>query len=293
MRRILSIALWSIILLLVASVGNAQDFSRRFTLGLSGSLWKPGLSEHSDIYTVGKSGSLFFEYDLKEKISLGFSAAYARAWEADLSEREGGGAGFTFSRLEDGNRLTHVWLDVCLIHNFRPWERLNPYVFSGLGLAWWSVKDKDGNYVQELDLSGEPFDLRDQELTFSGGAGVEYRFRERYGFDFGTRFRILSRILSSFEGSKDIVGSAPGELDLPKGTLEIFFGVRCYLGKLMDSDKDGVPDRADFCSDTPLGALVDERGCPLDSDNDGIYDGLDRCPATPPGTSVDVHGCPR
>jgi OOP family OmpA-OmpF porin len=48
----------------------------------------------------------------------------------------------------------------------------------------------------------------------------------------------------------------------------------------------------DHCSDTPIGAKVDENGCPLDSDGDGIYDGLDKCLNTPPGVKVDANGCP-
>jgi len=292
-RRVWWFTFVIVIVFTTASVAVAQDFSRPFTLGLRGGLWKSGLSEHSDIYTTGTSGTLFLAYDLREKASLGFSVTYAQAWEADLTGKEGGGAGFTFSKAENANRLTHLWLDLCLIHSFRPGERINPYILGGAGLAFWSVKDKDGNYVQMLDLGRKPFDLKDQELTFSGGAGVEYRFRERFGVDFGTRFWILSRIFTSFEGSKDVTGSKPGQLDLPKGTLEVFLGVNLYFGKLKDSDGDGMLDRVDFCADTPRGALVDDRGCPLDSDGDGIYDGLDKCPATPAGTSVDVNGCPR
>jgi opacity protein-like surface antigen len=271
----------------------AQDFSRKFVFGLGGSWWKSGLTEHSDIYTVGRSGTFSFRYNLKDKIALGLSASYAKAWEADLSESDSGGAGFTFSRKDNGNIYTHTWLDLSLIRSFRPWEKINPYLFGGLGLAWWNVKDANGDYVQFPDLSYTPFDLKDQELTFSLGAGVEYRFKERYGINLGTRCRILSRILTDFKGNKDVVGGAPDELDLPKGTLEFFLGINYYVGKLLDSDRDGVPDKVDFCSDTPFGAIVDDRGCPLDSDGDGIYDGLDRCPATPPGTSVDVNGCPR
>jgi hypothetical protein len=293
MRKIPWFILLAIAVFITSSVASAQDFSRRFTLGLWGGLWKSGLTEHSDTYAVGRSGTLFLAYDLREKTTLGFSVTYAQAWQADLSGKEGGGAGFTFSKAENANRLTHLWLDLCLMHSFLPAERLNPYVFGGAGLAFWNVKDKDGNYVQVLDLMRRPFDLKDQELTFSGGAGVEYRFRERFGLNFGTRLRILSRIFSSFEGSKDITGSQPGKLDLPKGTLEVFLGVNFFFGKLMDADHDGVPDRVDFCPDTPRGALVDDRGCPLDSDGDGIYDGLDKCPGTAPGTAVDVNGCPR
>ncbi|KPL00976.1 MAG: hypothetical protein AMJ91_02180 [candidate division Zixibacteria bacterium SM23_73_3] len=292
MRKIIWLGLLSISICLWTSFAFAQDFSRRLTLGLKGGIWKSGLTEHSDIYTVGNQGALFFRYDLKEKISLGFWVTYAKAWEADLSGRGDAGAGFTFSQKDDADQFTHVWLDFSLIYRFRPWERLNPYVFGGIGLAFWKVQDEDGKSVQILDRDQDPFDLKDQELTFSGGGGVEYRFREKWGLDFGTRFRLLTHVLTNFRGSKDIVGARPGELDLPKVTLEIFLGINYYFGKLKDTDKDGVPDRVDFCADTPFGAMVDERGCPLDSDGDGIYDGLDKCPHTPSKIKADVNGCP-
>jgi len=63
-------------------------------------------------------------------------------------------------------------------------------------------------------------------------------------------------------------------------------------GKAKDSDHDGVPDNKDACPNTPAGAVVDQRGCPLDSDHDGVYDGLDKCPGTPAGAHVDATGCP-
>ena len=59
-----------------------------------------------------------------------------------------------------------------------------------------------------------------------------------------------------------------------------------------DSDHDGVPDAKDACPDTPAGAAVDSKGCPIDSDRDGVYDGIDKCPGTPAGAQVDANGCP-
>ena len=59
-----------------------------------------------------------------------------------------------------------------------------------------------------------------------------------------------------------------------------------------DADGDGVFDRKDKCPDTPAGARVDERGCPIDSDRDGVADGIDQCPDTPAGAKVDSRGCP-
>src|SRR6266480_4920628 len=59
-----------------------------------------------------------------------------------------------------------------------------------------------------------------------------------------------------------------------------------------DSDHDGVSDTKDACPDTPAGAAVDSKGCPIDSDHDGVYDGIDKCPGTPAGVHVDAKGCP-
>ena len=63
-------------------------------------------------------------------------------------------------------------------------------------------------------------------------------------------------------------------------------------GPLKDSDGDGVPDKYDRCPNTPRGAIVDSRGCPIDSDHDGVPDGIDQCPNTPAGVTVDAVGCP-
>ena len=66
-----------------------------------------------------------------------------------------------------------------------------------------------------------------------------------------------------------------------------------------DSDKDGVTDDKDQCSNTPAGAKVDDTGCEVkdetppeeDSDGDGVVDSKDKCPNTPAGSKVDANGC--
>ncbi len=65
-----------------------------------------------------------------------------------------------------------------------------------------------------------------------------------------------------------------------------------FLEMEMDDDGDGVVNSLDRCPNTPRGATVDARGCPLDSDGDGVYDYLDKCPNTPRGLAVDHRGCP-
>jgi outer membrane protein OmpA-like peptidoglycan-associated protein len=71
--------------------------------------------------------------------------------------------------------------------------------------------------------------------------------------------------------------------------LSIFTGPSA----LRDADLDGVADRKDACPGTPVGAVVDARGCPSDSDRDKVYNGLDACPNTVEGAEVDARGCPK
>lgn len=291
MRRTHGICLIVMLIIGLTLPANGMDLSRKFSVGAEWGFWKSGLTDHSDIYTVGNQWALSFKYAVREKVAAGLSCHYAAAYEADFAGVEGAGAGFTFKKMDDPNKLTHVWLDGFAAYNLRPLERFNPYVFGGLGVCFWNVKDEDGNAVESFDINGDPFDLKDQQLTFLGGAGFEYRLKDRWAINFGSRFHYLTDVLSGFTGDKDVAGAGPGELDLPKATLEVYLGVNYYFGKPGDQDRDGVPDRFDHCSDTPIGAKVGVNGCPLDSDGDGIYNGLDKCPDTPEGTKVDVNGC--
>ncbi|MEL7022562.1 MAG: OmpA family protein [Pseudomonadota bacterium] len=61
--------------------------------------------------------------------------------------------------------------------------------------------------------------------------------------------------------------------------------------KMMDADSDGVADSLDQCPNTPIGTVVDARGCELDSDGDGVADSRDKCPNTRRGAEVDGSGC--
>ena len=74
--------------------------------------------------------------------------------------------------------------------------------------------------------------------------------------------------------------------------LTLSGGLTLAIGaKGRDTDGDGVPDSRDKCPDTPRGAKVDAKGCPIDTDGDGVFDGLDQCPETPRGCTVDKAGC--
>jgi OOP family OmpA-OmpF porin len=114
-----------------------------------------------------------------------------------------------------------------------------------------------------------------------GGAGVRLFLTNRIALRVEGRAIYTSSTQSTFTSktAKHYVGTVG---------LSVFH----LGGPVKDSDHDGVPDNKDACPNTPIGATVDARGCPIDSDHDGVYDGLDKCPNTPAGAHVDANGCP-
>ena len=88
-----------------------------------------------------------------------------------------------------------------------------------------------------------------------------------------------------------VTGAPPAMAQLPSTIEKVDPKAPCFRWPAVDLDKDGVFDRIDRCDNTPLGAIVDEWGCPIDSDHDGVYDGLDKCEGTPAGEKVDRNGC--
>src|SRR6266568_1446364 len=113
-----------------------------------------------------------------------------------------------------------------------------------------------------------------------GGAGVRLFLSERIAL------RVEGRAI--YSPSTQSTFGATATHFLGTAGLSVF-----HLGApSKDSDHDGVADNKDACPDTPAGATVDSKGCPIDSDRDGVPDGIDKCPGTPVGARVDATGCP-
>src|SRR6266568_4271275 len=114
-----------------------------------------------------------------------------------------------------------------------------------------------------------------------GGAGVRLFLTDRIAL------RVEGRAIYS-PSTESTFGPTTATHFLGTAGLSVF-----HLGApSKDSDHDGVPDNKDACPDTPAGATVDSKGCPIDSDRDGVPDGIDKCPGTPVGARVDATGCP-
>ena len=138
-----------------------------------------------------------------------------------------------------------------------------PYVFGGAGLSHIKVS------------SGQP---KHRQGNLEAGAGIQFWMNDAIGL------RLEAR---------DIMWVPKDNLTSPKSNDWVYgAGLTFALGaRPRDTDGDGVPDRLDLCANTPAGARVNSKGCPLDGDGDTVFDGLDQCPDTPKGCVVDAKGC--
>jgi OOP family OmpA-OmpF porin len=147
-------------------------------------------------------------------------------------------------------------------------------------------------WTPNINAGTSPFITAGLGGTYAAYSG--YHFTAEYGVQVGAGIRTMIarqwalrlEVREQFEHFQEFTRA------VYNGTATA--GLSYFLGggPLKDGDGDGVPDRYDRCPRTPLGALVDTRGCPTDRDGDGVPDGIDRCPGTAAGLRVDATGCP-
>jgi len=154
-----------------------------------------------------------------------------------------------------------------LLYNIRAGESSSLYLKTGIGST------KYGDSCPAISVPG------------SGPCGSASAFVAGAGFRAALSPTIMVRGELDYQRNSDLTS-----FDNIVGSLGLAFMVGSR--PLIDTDRDGVFDRYDKCPDTPVGAIVNKKGCPSDTDGDGVADGLDRCPNTPLGATVDGAGCP-
>jgi len=135
-------------------------------------------------------------------------------------------------------------------------KKFIPYLYAGPG------------FLADNQKSGLNFDL---------GLGGKYYFKESTAIYFDAGY------LNGIEATR---ATKTVRDNILKATVGLEFGI----GKVKDSDMDGVSDKKDKCPDTPAGVTVDEAGCPVDTDGDGVADYIDDCPDVAGVSSL--KGCP-
>jgi outer membrane protein OmpA-like peptidoglycan-associated protein len=281
--KVMLIAAWVLVLVVVAGAG---DWSGKAAIGIRGPIFVP----YDDIwgpepYLMGFDGNLFLKYGLSKSFVFDISLGYATTYDDTTSDLEDKNTSFS-SKDKAVSKLSGFLLGLTGSYYFIPEKRVQPYLFAGIGIDMWKIK-----MVRDYQTFPEDSKYNFTDFDGKGGLGLNIWLAERVAMDLRLAGTYALSNLSGDEASP-LGNLTDFKLRAFRGYLEPSVGLSVKLGKARDSDKDGVPDNTDNCPDTPLGASVDDVGCPFDADGDGVYDGIDECPNTPKGAIVDITGCP-
>jgi len=142
-------------------------------------------------------------------------------------------------------------------------SRFKPFINLGVGLANYSAVDDRGEDGTNLTVPvgiGTKLGLSD---------AIDVFWMSNYGFNFGDEYD-----LNTIEDDND-------------GHLNHELGISFTLGKMVDTDGDGISDKKDKCP--MIAGVIELMGCP-DTDGDGITDAEDDCPSV--AGPAAYNGCP-
>jgi outer membrane protein OmpA-like peptidoglycan-associated protein len=223
---------------------QGADTEGKWGLGIHGGAYKLGLTDHSDVWTLGWLVNADLKYGVNSKWAIGVEGNWMQTYLADLSEgtKRQDGAGLTTKNVPDGPRQKAYVAGLLAEYRFLPDKKWSPYVSAGPGMYIWKWINKDGNTlvsneaasaglsIPSVDKAGHVYELKDQELYVMGGVGLEVFPTDVLSLELGAKFRYLTHLFTSFTDDQDIVGTDPGELDLPKAVGEVYAGLTFYFG---------------------------------------------------------------
>lgn len=255
-------------LLLTGSVfGQTSDQK----IGISGHL---GISDYygdlsTQFFDVGKTwrnqGGLTFSYYLNKYLDVAASATYGA-----IGYDQAVGPSFGANLFQANGQLRFKFHNGMMLAET---SKIQPYIFGGVGIADWANvglnNDIDFNTVPQTDL------------LWTAGLGATYMFLPKWGANYTLLYGYTNG-----DAKDGLAGVTGGEDQFMIHSV----GVVYLLGKVADTDGDGVSDKKDQCPETPAGVAVDDLGCAIDTDGDGIADHLDKCPKVP-GVK-EMEGCP-
>ncbi len=248
-------------------------------------------------------GGYFYEgnQDLKNSALFGLRAGYNFTRNLGIE----GFASYTQSEIDDSYYSgTSPWQNIYnfgveAIYHFMPEGRFVPFVAMGLGGVHY---EEAHNYKAHYGFPeyGKIFEAT--KLAVDYGAGMKYfltdnialRADVRHILPLNGRWNNPHYIHNELQATFGVNFAFGGGRSVPvqEAQIEEPAAPVAAVVSSADADKDGVPDAQDDCPRSPVGAVVDKRGCLPDDDEDGILDYEDHCLNTPAGVKVDIDGCP-
>jgi len=210
-------------------------------------MYKLVLTDHSDAWTPGWLFNADITYGLSSRFSLGVEGSWMKTYAADLSGKPGDGAGASLDKIDGGLQQRGTVIGLIGEYQFSKDGKWAPYFDLGAGMYFWKWTDADGNTVMsddaeidnplgglsavpDVDQAGNPYELKDQELYLMAGLGLDYYASDLISIGLGVKFRYLTHVFTDYTGDQDIVGSDPGQLDLPSGIVEGLLGLTFHFG---------------------------------------------------------------
>jgi OmpA-OmpF porin, OOP family len=281
------IAAMALVLVICASSVLAADWNSNFGISARGPFLVPLFkgSNYDNFkgpygaLMMGWDGAIEVKYGIPRKFIVNLSFNVTSTYDDTTATTD---QSFKMNSTNNAySHLTGMLIGLTGQYYFLPESNVQPYLLGGVGFDIWKMKTMVGDSTYNFT-----------DLSLKGGAGINFWVSEHIAIDLQGK---LSYGLANLSKSGDPISY--GDLSNFKnrpfgGYIEPSIGITYYFGGAPDTDKDGVKDKYDQCPDTPLGAIVDQYGCPIDSDGDGVYDGIDICPATPKNCVVDGVGCP-
>ncbi|HWR83059.1 MAG TPA: OmpA family protein [Candidatus Deferrimicrobium sp.] len=308
LKRVLSAVIIAVILWPAAS---AESGNYRYAFGAgAGVATLTGGSAQAPKFTLQTDYGASLTYRLTDHWLLGASVSLYKLYNDST-------AGSSYSFGADKAHATAVWqaigIGVDVRRLFLGSESLvNISIGASGGLLVWKYKDPYGDSTLKVSgVHGEPVDYAASELVAGAVMGVHLAPSRHLLLTWDIRADYLTGAGAEFQSGVNsgrqrwLLGSSVG--------MRFAFGGKDYVADhrndfkaqtpiasatpvavVADHDGDGVSDDNDDCPGTPIGAVVDRRGCTTDSDGDGVTDDRDDCPGTDVRARgrVDVFGCP-
>lgn len=239
-----------------------QTSDRKFSAGIhTGLVDYHGDLNHEwfDYHAYRGHLGLSFMYSLSPWLNLGVSGNYGRFGYHVNAVSSNDLTGLSSKMLQANAQLrlkinNGVWLE----EN----SKIQPFVFLGTGFS---------DYRADKYFRGEPLVVEGSDWTGNAGAGVNYMITDFFGVNYTLNYAMTNH------DKRDGISNGKND-QFMQHSVGAIFNFPLKKAEFLDSDGDGVSDSRDECSDTPLIAKVDGKGCPKDTDKDGIADYVDACP---------------